>query len=168
MPRGQARSRRTKQRKLLAEARERALTEHVPAYGIDPAEALQEILESALGQLRVARERSSKLDLSKAGAGQDAYWRDTMVGRIPNEWVRHEADLRAEVASLAGRMVGLDIAGRRAAAAEALAEAIAPALENVFKTLRLSAAQRDKARSALEAELQVIEAPGARQLEEAA
>lgn len=143
-------SKRNRQRKLLRDARERVMLEAVPAYGADPVEALQEVLEGALAQLRVARERSGKLT-------EQELWRDTMVGKIPNEWIRLEADLRQEVAHLAGRMIGLDIAGRNAAAAEAIAEVMVPLLDGIFADLRLTPKQRERAPEVVAGRLKLLE-----------
>lgn len=41
---------------------------------------------------------------------EDDMWRDTMVGRIPNEWIRLRDDYRQQVAALAGSMVARGIA----------------------------------------------------------
>jgi hypothetical protein len=145
--------RRNENRKLLREVNRVAAMEAVVERDVDPADALQDVLDAAVARLHVAMAHANELD-------EDEVFRDTMMGKIPNEWLRLEKDLRSEVAVLAGRMIGLNIAGRQANAAEALATAIAPVLSGVFDGLGLTAAQKRKAPELVREHLQLIEGRG--------
>lgn len=143
-------NRRNANRKLLREARAHALATGVPIAGVEPIDAMQEALEKAVSMLRVATEEAGKLK-------QEERFRSTMVGPVPHEWIRLEADLRNEVVQISGRMIGLDIAGRNAAAAEAIALLMAPVMAGVLEDLGLSPSQKRKAPKVVKAHLEVLE-----------
>jgi hypothetical protein len=126
------------------------LVNGVPEPDIEPADAIQFVLDRAVHMLKNAVEGVSQLE-------PDEIWRDTMVGRIPNEWIRLEEDLRKEVTQIAGRMLQLDIDGRRADAAEAVAVLLAPILEHIFKELKLTKKQKELAPSAVHSGMKLLE-----------
>jgi hypothetical protein len=130
----------------------------VTADGTDPTEAVQMVLDRAVAIHQYAAVKAE-------GLTQEQFWRETMMGRIPHEWVRFEADMRREVLNVAGRMLQLDIAGRQANAAEVLASTLAPVLEGIFSELKLTPEQREQAPALLRRELEALEAgPGTREV----
>lgn len=144
--------RRNENRRLLATAR--ALTgmtaEQLQLGSINPIDAIQQVLDRGYAELVVA---SREVDNLKA----DEIWRDTMVGRIPNEWIRLQEDLKREVSTVAGKMLHLDVESRKAGAAELMAGALAPVLGEIFKKLQLTEAQKAKAPDIVRHELQLLE-----------
>lgn len=144
------RRRRNEQRKLLREARRITGMTAVDLGRIDPVDAIQGVLDRAYAQLVVASTEVDNLEASEL-------WRDTMVGRVPNEWIRLETELRREVGNVARSMLQLDIDDRKAHAAELIAAAIAPVLEGVFKDLKLTDKQKLKAKESVATHLRVLE-----------
>lgn len=144
------RKRRNEQRKLLREARAITGLTAEDLGRIDPVQAIQATLDRSYAQLVVAATEADNLPA-------DELWRDTMVGRIPNEWIRLEGELRKEVQNIAGKMLQLDIDDRKAHAAELIAAAMAPVLEGVFKDLKLSDKQKARARESLGNHLRLLE-----------
>jgi hypothetical protein len=142
--------RRNANRKALRKARNLALTTGEPEPDIEPEHAMQHILDRTLHMLR-------NTEKGVANLKPDEVWRDTMVGKIPNEWIRLEEDLRKEVAQVAGRMIALDIEGRRANAAEAIATLMAPVFEHVFGELGLTGKQKRLAPKAVHSGLKMLE-----------
>jgi len=137
-------------RKALRKARNLALVRGEVETGIDPSEAMQFCLDRTVHMLRNAIEGVSNLK-------SDEVWVDTMVGRIPNEWIRLEEDLRKETTALAARMIDLDLEGRRVAVTEALATILVPVFDFIFKELKLTKAQRDKAPEIVRSGLKMLE-----------
>lgn len=148
--RNRTKQRRNENRKALRKARDLALIRGEPEPGIQPSNAMQYVLDRAVHMLRNAEAGVEKLE-------PDEVWRDTQVGKIPNEWIRLEADLRQEVAQQAGRMIALDIEGRRANAAEAMALALAPVFKQILAELNLTPDQQAAAPAIVERGLKLLE-----------
>lgn len=142
--------RRNEQRKLLREARAITGMTAEDLGRIDPVEAIQRVLDRSYAQLVVAATEVDNLE-------SDEIWRSTMVGLVPNEWIRLEKELRNEVGNTANRMLQLDIDDRKAHAAEVIAAVMAPVLEGVFKDLKLTDAQKRKAKESVGAHLRLLE-----------
>lgn len=143
-------NKRRSQRKALKEARSLALTTGTPEENIDPGNAMQFILDRATHMLTQAILGVENLEA-------DEVWVDTMVGRIPNEWIRLEEDLRKEVWMIAGKMINLNIDDRKARAAEIMASVMAPVLKAILEDLVLTPEQQERAPQIVQAHLQVLE-----------
>jgi len=149
-----SRQKRNANRKALRKARNLSLVRGEVEPDIDPSEAMQYVLDRAVHMLRNAVDGVADLK-------PDEVWVDTMVGRIPNEWIRLEEDLRKEVAQIAARMIDLDLEGRRVALAEAMATLLVPVFDHIFKELKLTKAQRALAPKVVKSGLALLE-PGER------
>lgn len=139
------RRKRVKHKKLLADARERTLSEHKSLPGTQPHIALQEIHDDLDAMRKFARAEVDKLDLDKD------FWRDTMAGKLPNEWVRLWQALSQDQAGLALRMIGAGLDARKTAALE---QSVAIAAQVIDEALSLANAPpevRAKLPAALEA-----------------
>lgn len=145
--------RRNENRKALVEARNLALITGTPVEDIDPSYALNFILDRTFHMLKNAIEGVNTLE-------PDEIWRDTMVGRVPNEWIRLEDDLRREVMAIAGNMLRLDLDGRRVAATEVIAAVIAPVLKSILDQLNLTPEQQAVAPEIVTSQLKVLEGGG--------
>lgn len=154
---GKEKARRNENRKALRRIEEQTrnvvLIEGRTEVDIAPEDAMQYTLDVATSMLKHAVE-------ARATLRPDELWRDTMVGRIPNEWIRLEQDLRKEVYQIAGRMLQLDIDGRRANAAEAVAMLIAPVMDHIFKELHLTSKQKKAAPQAVHSGMKLLEGGG--------
>lgn len=148
----QRKHRRNENRKLLRAARERTgLTAAELDQGqVDPVHALEATLSRAYAEMTVA---SDEVDNLKS----DEQWRDTMVGKLPNEWIRLEHELRKEVRIIAGKMMDLNIEDRKTRASELMAAAIAPVIGGILKDLKLTPQQKELAKEAVGAHLHVLE-----------
>lgn len=145
-----SKTRRNANRKMLRKARDLALVTGDVEANIDPADAFQYVLDRAFHMLQNASEGVSDL---KA----DEIWRDTMVGRIPNEWIRLETDLRQEVFALSSKMISLGIDDRKARASEIMAAVLAPVLKGILDDLQLNKTQQAKAQEVIGRHLRVLE-----------
>jgi len=143
-------TKRRSQRKALREARALALTTGTPEENIDPGNAMQFILDRATHMLTQAI-------IGVEDLKPDEVWVDTMVGRIPNEWIRLEEDLRKEVWMIAGKMINLNIDDRKARAAEIMASVMAPVLKGILDDLVLTEEQKERAPEIVQAHLNVLE-----------
>lgn len=119
-------------------------------HNTDPVEAMQHVLDTSFAHLLYAGKRVSELT-------EDEFWRDTLAGRVPNEWFALEAGLRREVLEVTARMLHLGIEDRRARVAEVLAITLAPVLEQMITELRLTDAQRKQAPAIIGAALKQLE-----------
>lgn len=144
-------NKRNANRKALRDARNLALLTGTPEENIDPHNAMQFILDRATHMLTNAIAGVENLQ-------PDEVWRETMVGKIPNEWIRLEEDLRKEVWAIAGKMISLGIDDRKARAAEIMAQILAPVLAGILKDLALTPEQEERAPEVVEAHLKVLEA----------
>lgn len=117
---------RTPQRRKLREARAVTTTRR-SATRIDanPVDVIQETLDGLVQDLRFTQKMVDQLP-------EADLWRDTMVGRIPNEWIRLRDDYRQGAAALAGSMVARGIAEKavnvRAAQAALMATMVKEAM----------------------------------------
>lgn len=81
---------------------------------MDPVQALQEVLDGSVRELREAQHRVNLLE-------EHELWRETMIGRIPNEWIRLRDDYRSAVERIANACVRNGLAERAVAVSEARA-----------------------------------------------
>lgn len=123
---GSPAGRRNDNRKRLREAR--AVTElrrSATRLDANPIDVIQEVLDGYVADLRFTQRMVDSLE-------EPELWRDTMVGRIPNEWIRLRDDIREKAATLAGAMVSRGIAEKavnvRAAQAALMATMVKEAM----------------------------------------
>lgn len=147
--------RRNENRKLLHNAKRITgmTAEQLEIGHVDPVDAIQQVLDRTYAQLVVASREADNVPSTEL-------WRDTMVGRLPNEWVRLEEDLRTQVQQIAGKMLHLNIEDRKAHASELIAAAIAPVLSAIIKDLKLTPEQKKKAPEIVRGHLQLLEGGG--------
>lgn len=121
------RGRRQPNKKRLAEAR-LALANRPSAPEINalPTDVLQEIVDGLVADLRFTQAKVNGLTI-------DNFWRDTMVGRIPNEWVRLRDEYRDKIAMLMTKMVSLGIADRAVAVQEAQMAMVATMVQEALR-----------------------------------
>jgi hypothetical protein len=91
-------------RRALAEARA-SVADRRSAQRLDvnPVDAIQEVLDGLTADLRLTQKMVDTLP-------ENQLWRDTMVGKLPNEWIRLRDEYRDRTAALAGSMVARGIA----------------------------------------------------------
>jgi hypothetical protein len=117
---------------------------------IDPADALQEVLDRAVSMLRFAGSKADELPESDVMV-------NTAFGPMLNAWARLETDLRQEVGALASRMVQIGIADRAVRVQEAKAALLVQA---IMAAARDAGIPRDKVRAlgpALRTQLAALE-----------
>jgi hypothetical protein len=118
--------RRNENRKRLREARATTVARR-SASSIDanPVDVIQETLDGLVSDLRFSQRMVD-------GLAEGELWRDTMVGRIPHEWIRLRDEYRQEAAALAGSMITRGIAEKavnvRAAQAALMATMVKEAM----------------------------------------
>ncbi len=141
----------TKQRKKLGDLRAKALSTAPELKGVVPEDVLVYVLDRTYGQLRwVANEVD---DLKEE---QRWVWTDGGEA-LPHHAMRLEAELRQEAVYITAKMLGLEIDNRRAAAAEKMAELLAPVFKEVLEGLKLTAAQKKRVPGAIRGGLLVLE-----------
>lgn len=143
-------------RRLLAqvheEARELALSGK--RADIDPADAVQEVLNAMMAMYRHAT-------LQVAALEEGEYWRETVAGPIPHEWIREQERLGLQVVHTAGKAAGMGIAERRVRLEEARAILFAGIVDSVLRRFEVPADQRALMHEAIAAGLDDIVASGA-------
>lgn len=111
-----------RRREAQAEVERRRSAAHLDINAVD---VIQETLDGLVADLRLTQKMVDRLP-------EEELWRDTMVGKLPNEWIRLRDEYRDKVASLAGRMVERGIAEKsvnvRAAQAALMATMVKEAL----------------------------------------
>ena len=130
---GQSKTGRTDQkggqgnRKLLAEARAVTSTRRSSTrLDVNPVDALQEVLDGLTQDLRLSQKMVD-------GLQEKELWRDTMVGKIPNEWIRLRDDYRDRTAALAGSMVARGIAEKAVNVSAARAALMATMVQEAMR-----------------------------------
>ena len=118
--------------------------------GADPAEALQEVLDLHVAELRYAQAKVDALP-------DNELWRDTMVGRIPNEWIRLRDEKAAAVQTTANNILRAGIADRAVRVQEAQLLLVVTAIHRAAERAGLSRTDVRKLGSALREELPAIE-----------
>lgn len=113
-------------RKRLREARTTTTARRSAArLDANPVDVIQETLDGLVADLRFTQKMVDQLP-------ETDLWRDTMVGRIPNEWIRLRDEYRQEASALAGSMITRGIAERavnvRAAQAALMATMVKEAM----------------------------------------
>lgn len=113
-------------RKRLREARATVEARRSAApLDANPVDVIQETLDGLVADLRLSQRMVD-------GLAEPDLWRDTMVGRIPNEWIRLRDDYRSQAAALAGSMITRGIAEKavnvRAAQAALMATMVKEAM----------------------------------------
>lgn len=119
-------------------------------FTVDPVTALQEVLDGAVADLRASQARVNDLE-------ESVLWRDTMVGKIPNEWIRIRNDLRNEVERIANNMVRNGIADRAVQVSEAMAAMLVPVFTEMMLQLDLTPEQKALVPSVIEGALLPLE-----------
>lgn len=98
---------RMRRKRLLAEVRSEA-AEFAKGLdrGIDPAEAIQRILDNMMTAYEYALEKMFTLP-------EDEYFHDTITGKVLNPWVREQERLALQITHIAGKAAGLGLAERQ-------------------------------------------------------
>jgi hypothetical protein len=120
-------------------ARQEALAEleaeqSSPPPRVDPVEALQDILDWKRRDMLAAQKRVEQL-------GEYDLWRDTMVGRIPNEWIRIRDQYMGECFNMANSMVKNGIADRAVRVQETQAALMVVMVKRAAERAGLDASQ---------------------------
>lgn len=129
---------RNAERKRLREAR--TLTARRRSAGrlnIAGHEALQEVLDGLVQDLRFTQKMCDALDDSPSRP----LWRDTMVGRLPNEWIRLRDHYREQVGHLALSIEAKGLAERSVRVQEAQAVMMAQMIREAAERAGLDASQ---------------------------
>lgn len=110
-------------RRLLLQAHGRSaeFAEGVRLH-LDPADAVSEILDNIMSQYRYATEQVFTLH-------EDEYWRKTIAGLVPHEWVREQERLAMQAVHVAGKAAGMGLAERQVRLQEAQAAIFSTVVE---------------------------------------
>lgn len=120
----------------------------------DAVDVIQECLDGMVGDLRFTQKMVDRLP-------EGELWRDTMVGRIPNEWIRLRDEYREATMAFAGRMVERGIAEKAVNISAAQAALTATVVK---EALRRAGADQDMV-ARVGDELRTIAAEAAKGLE---
>lgn len=134
---GKAVAQTKRNRRLLAqvhhEAREVALAgKRIPS---DPADAVQEVLDAMLAMWRHAWLEVQTLE-------ETDYWRETIAGKIPHEWIREHERLGLQIVHVASKATAMGVAERRVRLDEAKAILFAGIVDTVMKEFNVPQDQR--------------------------
>lgn len=121
--------------RLLQAARATAVLQAKPVpAGDDHVSWLQTILNQRLGELQVVQANVETLQ-------PDEMWRDTMSGRMPNEWIRLRDQYRGELEQMLFKLVSAGLADRAVKVREAQAVLLAQQVRAAAERAGLSGAQ---------------------------
>lgn len=127
---------RMQRRRLLAEVREEAAEF---AQGIrsnmDPAEAVQEVLDHIMAAYRYATEKMFTLT-------EDEYWVETLGGKRQNEWITEQERLALQVVHIAGKASSMGLAERQVRLQEAQAAIFAQLVEAALQAAGIDSDKR--------------------------
>jgi hypothetical protein len=123
-------------RRLRGDAvEETAQRRSASAVKADTFAVLQEILDGKVEDMRYTQ---SKVDALK----NDELWRTTMVGKIPNEWIRLRDEYREKTEALALKLVNAGLADRAVRVQEAQMVLLAQRIQAAAERAGLDAEQR--------------------------
>lgn len=129
-----------------------------PRRGVDPAEAIQEILDNLQAMYRYATKRVVFMT-------ENEYFRDTIAGPIPNEWIREQERLGMQIVHVAGKASSMGLAERAVRIQEAQASMFATILEEALKVHGLTMEDRRTVMNIVAERLDDIETQGYELLE---
>lgn len=140
-----------KQRKLLMEVREEAaeFAQGLSRY-MDPADAIQQVLDNIIDRYEYATQKVYELDESE-------YWRETMGGSVPHEWIREQERLALQVVHIASKAAHIGLAERRVRVAESQAALFAQVVDRALLSMGLGPDERRKAHELIAAGMMDIE-----------
>lgn len=110
-------------RRMLAEVRQEA-AEFAKGLdrGIDPAEAVQRILDNMMSTYEYALEKMFTLP-------EEDYFTDTMTGKVINPWIREQERLALQITHIAGKAASMGLAERQVRLQEQQAAIFATVVE---------------------------------------
>jgi phosphosulfolactate synthase (CoM biosynthesis protein A) len=161
MARAKTARRKAAQKELVQHLRNKRLlleaTEEAGAFASkmrthsDPAEAVSEILDNIMTMYRQASMRVMTL-------GMDEYFRDTIGGQVPNEWIREQERLGMQAVHVAGKAAGMGLAERQVRIQEAQAAIFGTVVEAALVAAGLSMDDRRAVHQSIAEGLEDIEA----------
>lgn len=127
---------RMQHRRLLAEVRGEA-AEFAKGLdrGIDPAEAIQRILDNMMTAYEYALSQMFTLP-------EDEYFTDTMTGKVLNPWVREQERLALQITHIAGKAASLGLAERQVRLQEQQAAIFATVVDAALKAAGIGTDER--------------------------
>lgn len=147
----QKQAKKRRNRRLLMEAQtEAAEFAPAPKKNVDPAQAVQEILDNIIAMYRYSTAQVATLD-------ERDYWRDTIAGRVQNEWIREQERLGMQAVHVASKAAAMGLAERAVAIQEAQAAMFAMVVEQVLTEFKMSSDQRRKIHTRIAERLEDIE-----------
>lgn len=142
-------------RRTLAEVREQAAEfAGVMKKGVDPAEAVQDILDEAHGAWQYANEQVLRLP-------EDEYWVESLGTKVPNPWIREQDRLMHMVLQIASKAASMGLAERMVRLEEIQAEIFSAVVEAALIQYGLNFDQRRSIHESIAQGLDDIEANGA-------
>jgi homospermidine synthase len=133
----------------------------VPSRGIDPAIAIQDVLDSLVALYRYATAKVAFL-------AEDEYFVDTIAGAVPSKWIREQERLGMQIVHVAAKAAGMGLAERAVRIQEAQAAMFAVVLEEALKQQKLDFDQRRAIMAGVAEGLDTIETRGIEALEKVA
>lgn len=125
-------------RRLLAEVRSQAAEFAVGLdRGVDPAEAIQRILDNMMTAYEYALEKMFTLQ-------EDEYFTDTITGKVLNPWVREQERLALQITHVAGKAAAMGLAERQVRLQEQQAAIFATVVEAALVRAGIGSDERRK------------------------
>mgnify|MGYP006150958511 CR=1 FL=1 len=123
-------------RRLMLEVRKEAseFAEGL-ARNVDPASAVQFVLDNIASAYEYATQQMWTIP-------EEEYWRDTIAGKIPHEWVREQERLGLQLVHVAGKAAAMGLAERQVRMQEAQAAIFATVVEAVLVEVGLDGDKR--------------------------
>lgn len=127
---------RLKHRRIMLEVREEAREFSTGLRrGMDPAEAVQQVLDNIADLYDYATQQVFQLE-------EGEYWRETLAGKMPNEWIKEMERLGLQMVHVAGKAASMGLAERQIRLQEQQAAIFATVVEAALNEVGLGAEQR--------------------------
>lgn len=137
-------------RRLLAEVRQEAAAfARGLDRGIDPAEAVQRILDNMMSAYEYALEKMFTL-------AEGEYFHDTMTGKVVNPWIREQERLALQITHIAGKAAAMGLAERQVRLQEQQAAIFATVVEAALTAAGVGTDQRRRVHESIAARLDDI------------
>lgn len=150
----QAQTKKVERKRLLHEAMaEVGDLVAVHSRGVDPAIAVQDILDSLMSLFKVA---TAKV----AFTPEDEYFIETIAGPVPNKWLREQERLMMQIVHVSSKAASMGLAERAVRVQEAQAAMFAMVLEKVLLNKGLDFDARREIMAGVAEEFDSIEARG--------
>lgn len=143
-------ARRKRRRMLMEVRREAAEFAEGVRRNVDPAEAVQQILDNIMDRYEYASQQVYTLD-------EDSYFVETITGKTLHVWIREEERLALQIVHIAGKAAAMGLAERQVRLQEQQAAIFATIVEAALVAAKIGPDERRAIHESIAARMDDIE-----------